>query len=184
MSTKCDEWYQQEHEGCGETVEPGTKRKRKSNSRYYNNNSDDEGNNNKIPAKHGCTKSNNNVAAAPAPPSLYDATTASTSPTEPHTTLTDITTHTLSLSFTPDEKAGHDNAAVEKDKCRGDIAAAKAKKLTSRTDQKMWPSLSNIADNCHASISPDGSSIQCLHCHGKGRSKGIIKIRHPYCMGA
>eukprot|EP00957_Ditylum_brightwellii_P057890 4389142-Ditylum_brightwellii.AAC.1 len=180
MLNKCDEWYQRKREGCGETVEPVTKRKRKSNSRYYNNNSDDVGNNNKTPAKHVCTKSNSNVAAAPAPPSLSNATTASISPTDPHPTLTDITTHTLSLSSTPDEKAGKDNATVEKEKCKGDIASAKAKKLTSKTDQKMWPSLSIITDNCHVSISPDGSSIQCLCCHGKGRSKGIIKMRHPY----
>ena len=47
---------------------------------------------------------------------------------------------------------------------------------------KDWPQ--RIKDDVHATLSEDGKNASCKACLGKGKTKGIITMRHPFCIGA
>mmetsp|Transcript_16950 Transcript_16950/g.30668 ORF Transcript_16950/g.30668 Transcript_16950/m.30668 type:complete len:269 (+) Transcript_16950:216-1022(+) len=80
----------------------------------------------------------------------------------------------------------HNNVVdIESPEKEESIAAAGANgaatlKSVSLPAIKMWPSSCNITDSCHAFLSPDGDYIKCLRCCNKGRTKGVIRVRHPY----
>ena len=47
---------------------------------------------------------------------------------------------------------------------------------------KSWPD--DVKNNPMAKPHKDGSAVDCLCCWGKGRTKGVIKARHPYIPGS